>query len=92
MRLPAFHNYKYDEPHLVTAQALSDRIHRPEDFPQVRAADRTETPDVREAGVAAPKARPPGARMSQSERDRAYARRARGEPRGMVIAAIAEYG
>jgi hypothetical protein len=93
MRIPGFYNHKYQEPHLVTAEALSDRIHRPEDFPGVREADRAGTLDERTAGTVTPEARPPGNRLSQSERDWAYARRAlaRGEPRDAVVATIAEY-
>ena len=34
LRLPGFYNRKYDTPHLITVEKLSDRIHRPDDFPR----------------------------------------------------------
>lgn len=88
LRLPGFVNHKYAEPHLVTVQNLTDKVYRPESYPEFakessRAyiAERTGTKRV------------DGAPISQSERDWAYAKShlARGDDPEKVTRAIAEY-
>jgi len=93
LRLPGFYNRKYGEPHLVEARKLSERTYRPENFPQPREADRAADIETRRVGAVSAKTKPPERRISQSERDWAYTRRAlsRGESRDSVIAAIASY-
>lgn len=84
LRLPGFFNHKYDEPHRVTAQKLSDEVYRPEHFPRF-------TPEQL-SPISGERQLPEGHR-SQSERDWAYAMRAlaRGDPQEEIIAAMARY-
>jgi hypothetical protein len=91
LRLPGFYNHKYSEPFRVTVQEHAKETYGPERFPQFPTKGRT----LRGAGDDRRPAakRPSPARVSQSERDWAYAKRAllRGEPEDSVIAAIASY-
>ncbi len=85
LRLPGFYNHKYEDRHLVTTETLSERIHRPEDFPiPERKADESLDSVLRRHDL-------PKSSLSQSERDWAFAKRAlaRGEPEDLVIMAIA---
>ena len=93
LRLPGFYNRKYGEPHLVEARKLSEQTYRPEHFPAPREADREADIESRRLGAVSARMRSPERRISQSERDWAYARRAlsRGESRDTVVAAIASY-
>ncbi len=91
MRVPGFSNHKRHPAHLVRSERLSDTISTPEMFPRLdldgrhmmvgegsqQSTVRKRTPD----------------RVSQSEFDWAYARRAlaRGEFPESIIAAIADY-
>ena len=86
LRLPGFYNHKYEKPHFVSVETLSDGIRRPNDFP---------APDRNHASAAGPGK---GTRrvisrgtLSRSEKDWAYAKRAlaRGDCEELVIAAIA---
>jgi hypothetical protein len=93
LRLPGYYNHKYDPPHLVEARTLSQKIHRPESFPDMPNVAREQGMDVSErSALSTPKHRPAG-RITQSERDWAFARRAlsRGESRESVVAAISAY-
>ncbi len=88
LRLPGYVNHKYAEPHLVTVQNLSDRVYRPESFPEFAkeqprayAGDRNGT------------RRADGAPISQSEKDWSFAKRhlALGADPEKVTAQIALY-
>jgi len=88
LRLPGFYNHKYQQPHYVRAERLSDQTARPEHFPARQE----------EATHAAPSSavHPPRAEddhLSQSERDWAYAKRAlaRGTPKEQVIEDIMRF-
>jgi hypothetical protein len=87
LRLPGFHNHKYARKHFIGVQALSKEVYRPERFPKFPADERTPRTVSRDAD------RRPSApgRLSQSERDWAYARRAlaRGDPEDLIVTAIA---
>lgn len=88
LRIPGFHNHKYEQPHLVTVQNLSDQVYRPAAFPRFdRETPRAYT-ELRNGTK-----RADGAPISQSERDWAFAKRhlARGEEPDAVTRAIAEY-
>ena len=91
LRLPGYFNHKYGAPYLVRAERLATEISRPEQFPRlvVEQADRSPREFQRPAVI---RARAPG-KLSQSERDWAYAKRAlaRGEPPELVAAAIAQH-
>ncbi len=93
LRLPGFYNHKYAEPHYIRAEPMSDRLYRPEQFPEFPNGEtqRRELDDNR--GSAGRKMGQETGGKSQSERDWAYAKRAlaRGESEQAVIAAIAEY-
>ena len=91
LRLPGFVNHKYDRPFVVTVEARSMGMYRPEHFPQIPSDElgaRSTTTRSR-----TPRREPATANLSQSERDWAYARRAlaRGESPERVRAAIAEF-
>ena len=92
LRVPGFYNRKYAKPHLVQAEVMSREVYRPEQFPALSEMDQDRTRQ-QPAGNQCNRARPAGARLSQSERDWAYARRAlaRGEPTEAVINATASY-
>jgi hypothetical protein len=93
LRLPGFDNHKYDAPYHVEAENLSDEIRRPEHFPQYAEVERSAGPDTAGAGSTSPRIHRQPERITQSERDWAYARRAlsRGESKESVIMAIASY-
>jgi hypothetical protein len=93
LRLPGFNNRKYAEPHLVEARKLADQRYGPQHFPDVREIDRNDGISSRRIDAKAHRKRPSKQRLSQSERDWAYARRAlsRGDSKEAVIAAIASY-
>ena len=88
LRLPGFYNHKYAPPYLVSVEALSHEVYRPERFPKLPSSERAERP----ADWGNHSAKTPG-HLSQSERDWAYAKRAlaRGEPEEIVVAAIASF-
>jgi hypothetical protein len=90
LRLPGFYNHKYARKHFIGVQALSKDVYGPDRFPKFPAEERTlrtGTRDILRRSTA-----PPG-RLSQSERDWAFAKRAlaRGEPEGLIVTAIAVY-
>jgi hypothetical protein len=88
MRLPGFYNHKYARKHFIAVQVLSKEISSPDRFPKFPADERAPRPMNADAGRRA--SAPPG-RLSQSERDWAYAKRAlaRGEPEYLIVTAIA---
>jgi hypothetical protein len=85
LRLPGFYNHKYERPHFVSVETLSDGIYRPDDFPEPgpRLDGATRSPAGARRTIT-------GGALSHSERDWAYAKRAlaRGEREELVIAAI----
>lgn len=89
LRLPGFYNHKYAQRHFVEAQALSKEIYGPDRFPKVPTDERGGRTPNNGGRVR----KPVSGGLSQSERDWAYAKRAlaRGEPEGLVIAAIATW-
>jgi RepB DNA-primase N-terminal domain len=90
LRLPGFYNHKYAKPHFIRAETLGERTYQPKEFPAFPAGERgAETSNF---GSRPARGRAPG-RLSQSERDWAYAKRAlaRGDPPETVIAAIATW-
>lgn len=88
LRLPGFYNHKYQQPHYVRAEKLSDQTARPEHFP----TRQEETTHAAPSSAAHPP-RADDDHLSQSERDWAYAKRAlsRGVPKSDVIAAIVKF-
>jgi RepB DNA-primase from phage plasmid len=86
LRLPGFYNHKYDTPHFVTVDKLSDRVFRSDDFSRLYGRD-----DGRPLNNASTRRIRPRDTFSQSERDWAYAKRAlaRGDAEEVVIAKIA---
>ncbi len=92
LRLPGFKNNKYQAPHLVVAERLSDQIHRPDQFPTLSAGERNPSGGDSERAPEPSRVRQTGT-ITQSERDWAYARRAlwRGDSRESIVAAIASY-
>jgi RepB DNA-primase from phage plasmid len=91
LRVPGFYNHKYRPAHYVSVQAVSLAIYRPEHFQKFLSEERASRP-VRSMQASLPQ-RNPGAPISQSERDWAFAKRAlaRGDAPEQVTAAIAEY-
>jgi RepB DNA-primase from phage plasmid len=89
MRVPGLYNHKYPRSHYIRIERLSDAVYAPEHFPRLEPDERGH-PLSR--GLLASRSRPPG-RLSQSERDWAYARRAlsRGESPEAVATAIARF-
>ena len=87
LRLPGFYNHKYARKHLIAVQALSKEVYGPDRFPKFPADERTPRTVDRDARrrVSAP------GRLSQSERDWAFAKRAlaRGDREDLIITAIA---
>jgi len=88
LRLPGFVNHKYEKPHLVTVQNVTDKVYRPESFPEFAkeqprayAGDRNGTK------------RADGAPISQSEKDWSFAKRhlALGADPEKITAQIALY-
>lgn len=87
LRLPGFYNRKYQSPHLVTVEKLSNRANRPPDFPRI-------TRDVaRPTSHRGSPQRDLGKGLSQSEKDWAFAKRAlaRGQALHEIAAAIAAH-
>jgi len=90
LRLPGFFNHKYDPPCLVRAEARSaigGEIYRSENFPEFGS---TQTWSATSPG---PRHKLRVSRITQSERDWSYAKRAlaRGEPDHLVAASIANH-
>jgi RepB DNA-primase from phage plasmid len=91
LRLPGFGNRKYPETFIVRAQQYSDRVHTPLDFQlQVRHSD-SPYPPMRRPPARASSSEP--RRMSQSEHDWAFAKRAlaSGADPEQVVRRIAEF-
>src|SRR6267143_755180 len=91
LRLPGFYNHKYRHPFLVTAEARSNAIRRPDQFPQFAVDEHLAELSP---GAGPSRQRRTGSnQLSQSERDWAYAKRAleRGEPETHVMEEIARY-
>ena len=88
LRLPGFYNHKYAKPHFIRVESLAERTYPPEEFPAFPSA--AGGADI--SGARPARGRGQG-RLSQSERDWAYAKRAlmRGEPLEAVIVAIATW-
>jgi len=84
LRIPGFLNHKYDPPHPVTAEKLSDEVYRPEQFPRFTPEQLSPISGERQL---------PDGHRSQSEKDWAYAIRAlaRGVPEEKIITAMADY-
>jgi hypothetical protein len=90
LRLPGFFNHKYASSVWIGVQVNTRETYAPERFPKFPVAER--------GGRFAPPSKVPASRkgptkLSQSERDWAYARRAlaRGEPEEVIVADIASY-
>jgi hypothetical protein len=93
LRLPGFVNHKYESPYVVDVANHAQQVYRPENFPQLPEVEREAyRPDPRSDPGPLRAIRSSG-RITQSERDWAYARRAlsRGESREEIVAAIAAY-
>ncbi|HEY1760643.1 MAG TPA: DNA-primase RepB domain-containing protein [Bryobacteraceae bacterium] len=90
LRLPGFYNHKYANRHLITVQAMSRDVCGPDRFPKFPADERAPRTVNRDPGR---RASVPPHRLSQSERDWAFAKRAlaRGEPEHLIVSAIAVY-
>lgn len=90
LRLPGFYNHKYADKHLVDVQSLSAEVYGPERFPKFAPEERA--PRTANGRSARPISASPG-RISQSERDWAFAKRAlaRGDPEHLIVTAIAAY-
>jgi hypothetical protein len=90
LRLPGFRNHKYDDPFWVASQTHAEETYRPEHFPSLPVQERHA---LRSENGRTADRRPPSGKISQSERDWAYAKRAlaRGESPALVAAAIANY-
>ncbi len=91
LRLPGFYNHKYQQPHYVRAEKLSDQIATPERFPARREEAAHVAPSTRaypeQSAGAGDRA------VTQSERDWAYAKRAlsRGIPKEQVVEEIMRF-
>ncbi len=91
LRLPGFNNHKYAQPHLIRAEIRTRETYRPERFPSLAEERlRQEGPDRPRTPLAS---HPRSGRISQSERDWAFAMRklSQGESPEKIIAAIAHY-
>jgi hypothetical protein len=88
LRLPGFWNHKYGTPYLVRAQPLASEVYRPDRFPAICHKDRLE--EIAEHRSTKPQSR---GKLTQSELDWAYAKRAlsRGESPAIVADAIANH-
>lgn len=92
LRIPGFYNCKYAEPYLVRAEEFTSERYRPDRFPDLPIEERSARWQAAQKGL--PPVRILGSRkITQSERDWAYAKRAlaRGESPNLVAAAIAIY-
>ncbi len=92
LRLPGFSNRKYPEAPIVESRKLANQVYRPGDFPSYPEVDRRQEQIFTDSTASVTTQREPG-RLSQSERDWAYARRAlsRGEAPEKVVSAITTY-
>jgi hypothetical protein len=92
LRLPGFYNYKYIQRHLVEVEKLSGEVYGRERFPEIDEDKRGQSRAPGEAGTASKSEKSPQ-KLSQSEKDWAYAKRAlaRGESERDVIAEIARF-
>jgi hypothetical protein len=91
LRLPGFCNHKYQQPHYVRAEKLSDQAATPERFPARQEEAAHVAPSTRaypeQSAGAGDRA------VTQSERDWAYAKRAlsRGIPKEQVVEEIIRF-
>ena len=83
LRLPGFHNHKYDTPHQVTVTFRTEKVYGAENFPTFGHEDPVRHLTGKQCSVSP-------LHLSQSERDWAYAKRAlaRGDSQNGVVAAI----
>jgi hypothetical protein len=90
LRLPGFFNHKYASRVWIGVQVNTRETYRPERFPKLQVAERG---DRFASPSKSPTPRNGPTKLSQSERDWAYARRAlaRGEPEEVIVADIASY-
>lgn len=88
LRLPGFYNHKYAEPHPVTVRNMTDEVYRPDSFPHFAKEPQREYVGDRNGAK-----RMPGAALSQSERDWAFAMRhlQRGDDPAEVAVAIERF-
>jgi hypothetical protein len=93
LRLPGFKNNKYGEPSVVEAKTHSDKTHNPEDFNKWRGIDQSADHNMSQSTSSSPHMSRKPERITQSEKDWAYAKRAlaRGESKESVIAAMSKY-
>jgi hypothetical protein len=93
LRLPGFYNHKYAPPHLVEVEKLSEQVQKQEQFPDYSELKQSTGPDIRIVESTQTRMDRGSERITQSERDWAYARRAllRGESKESVTMAIAAY-
>jgi hypothetical protein len=94
LRLPGFFSHKYSEPFWVASQTYSQETYTPERFPQIPPEGLALRTPVNEGHHKTTRARNEAPlKVSQSERDWAYAKRAlaRGEGEENVIVAIASF-
>jgi len=91
MRIPGFVNHKRHPAHRVRADQLSTAIYSPEHFPRFAQEDRRTSPPAAQEPRGSREVRQ--GRLSQSELDWAYAKRAlaRGESPEAVVAAISNF-
>jgi RepB DNA-primase from phage plasmid len=92
LRLPGWLNHKYDTPHMVTAERISEKTYKLDEFPRAQAREQYGYRD-RDSVKTDPRNRTPPRLLSQSERDWAFAKEAlrRGASRESVIATLASY-
>jgi len=89
LRLPSFFNHKYERPHFVTVQNLTDEVYQPANFAEFRVEE-PQRSLARHRTSAPPGPRESAGGTSQSERDWAFAMRAlaRGDDPEQVARAI----
>ncbi len=92
LRLPGFRNHKYEAPFWVASQTHAEQTYGPALFPRFPPQERLRHA-LRGENEGTADRRPSSGKISQSERDWAYAKRAlaRGESPALVVAAIADY-
>ena len=92
LRLPGYYNHKYARPHLIRSETFAAEIYRPERFPEFPSDERGARRIPTRGGAPANYRHLPE-KMTQSERDWAYAKRAlaHGESPDVIVAAIASY-
>jgi hypothetical protein len=93
LRLPGFLSHKYQTPHLITVQNLSDQTYSPSQFPQFAIRVAADESPIHAFHSKPSREHKVHTGISQSERDWAYAKRAltRGEDPETVIQTIAAY-